>query len=47
MANSRINLINETTTKLAKNYDVIVLEDLNVKGMVQNHSLAKHISDAG
>ena len=31
---------------LAKNYDVIVIEDLNVKGMVKNHSLAKHLSDA-
>ena len=31
---------------LAKNYDVIVIEDLNTKGMVENHSLTKHISDA-
>ena len=45
-ANVRRNLIHETTSMLAKNYDVIVIEDLNVKGMVKNHSLAKHISDA-
>jgi putative transposase len=45
--NARRNLIHETTTMLAKNYDVIVIEDLNVAGMVKNHSLAKHISDAG
>jgi putative transposase len=45
-ANARGNLIHETTSMLAKNYDVIVVEDLNIKGMVQNHSLAKHISDA-
>jgi putative transposase len=44
--NARKNLIHETTSMLAKNYDVIVLEDLNVAGMVKNHSLAKHISDA-
>jgi putative transposase len=31
---------------LAKNYDVIVVEDLNVAGMMKNHALAKHISDA-
>jgi putative transposase len=31
---------------LAKNYDVIVIEDFNVAGMVKNHSLAKHIQDA-
>jgi putative transposase len=30
----------------AKNYDTIVIEDLNVKGIVKNHALAKHISDA-
>ena len=46
IANSRRNLIHETTTKLAKNYDIIVVEDLDVKGMVKNHVLAKHISDA-
>jgi putative transposase len=44
--NARKNLINEATTMLAKNYDVIVIEDLNVAGMVKNHSLAKHIQDA-
>jgi putative transposase len=44
--NTRKNLIHETTTMLAKHYDVIVVEDLNVAGMVKNHSLAKHISDA-
>ncbi len=44
--NARKNLIHETTSMLAKNYDVIVVEDLNVKGMLKNHSLAKHISDA-
>ena len=46
VANSRRNLIHETTTHLAKNYDVIVVEDLNVAGMLKNHALAKHISDA-
>jgi putative transposase len=43
---ARSNLIHETTTMLAKNYDVIVVEHLNVAGMVKNHVLAKHISDA-
>jgi len=46
VTNSRKNLIHETTTMLAKNYDLIVVEDLNVKGMMKNHSLAKHIADA-
>jgi putative transposase len=44
--NARSNLIHETTTRLAKDYDVIVIEHLNVAGMVKNHSHAKHISDA-
>jgi putative transposase len=43
---ARRNLIHETTTMLAKTYDVIVIEDLNVAGLVKNDSLAKHISDA-
>jgi putative transposase len=46
IANARKNLIHETTTMLAKNYDRIVVEDLNVEGLLKNHSLAKHISDA-
>ena len=43
---ARTNQVHETTTTLAKGYDVIVVENLNVAGMVQNHALAKHISDA-
>ena len=31
---------------LAKNYDLIVVEDLNVTGMLKNHALARHIGDA-
>jgi putative transposase len=46
IANSRKNLIHETTTHLAKNFDLIVVEDLNVAGMLKNHSFAKHIADA-
>ena len=34
------------TTEIVKAYDVISLEDLNIKGMVQNRKLAKYISDA-
>lgn len=45
-ANQRRNHIHETTTMLAKNFDRIVIEDLNVKGMLANPRLAKHISDA-
>jgi putative transposase len=47
IVNARKNLIQETTTMLTKNYDRIVVEDLNVRGLLKNHPLAKHISDAG
>lgn len=46
IANSRIDNLHKISTDLIKKYDVIVLEDLNVKGMVKNHKLSKHISDA-
>jgi len=46
VARARRNLIHETTSRLAKRYDLIVVEDLNIAGMMKNSSLAKHIQDA-
>lgn len=46
IANQRSHFIHNVTTNLVKNYDEIVIEDLNVSGMVKNHKLAKSISDA-
>lgn len=37
----------KATTAITKRAFVLVLEDLNVKGMVKNHCLAKAVSDAG
>jgi putative transposase len=37
----------KTALALLKQYDVVYLEDLQVRNMVRNHSLAKSISDAG
>jgi len=31
---------------LVKSYDLIVLEDMNINSMIENHCLAKHIADA-
>lgn len=45
IANSRLDNLHKVSTELIKKYDVIFLEDLNIKGMMQNHKLAKHISD--
>ena len=44
--NQRTNFLQEVTTALVNNYDVIAIEDLNIKGMVKNHCLAKAISEA-
>jgi putative transposase len=45
ITNSRMNLIHKTTTNLINQFDTIYLEDLNVKGMMKNHKLAKAIGD--
>ena len=45
ITNSRMDLIHKTTLNLVKEFDIIYLEDLNVKGMMKNHKLAKSISD--
>jgi len=40
-------LLHELSDYLTKNFDVITIEDLNVKGMVKNRKLSRSISDAG
>jgi len=45
--NTRKDFINKLTTELAKTKQVIVIEDLNVSGMIKNHKLARSINDAG
>mgnify|MGYP000971026621 CR=1 FL=1 len=45
ITNSRLDNLHKVSTELIKNYDIVILEDLNVKGMVKNPKLAKHISD--
>lgn len=47
VARQREYLWHNLSTWLVNNFDVISTEDLNIKGMVKNHSLAKSISDAG
>lgn len=44
---SRTDFLHKTSAALVRDHDVIVVEDLNVKGMVRNRSLAKSISDSG
>ncbi len=47
ISNSRQDYLHKLSRKLTNDSQVIVIENLNVKGMVRNHKLAKAISDAG
>ena len=46
IANQRRDAIHKVTTQIIRDYDVICIENLHVKGMVRNRKLAKAISDA-
>jgi len=46
VANQRRDFQNKLSRKLVDENRYIAVEDLNVKGMLANHSLAKHIADA-
>ena len=45
VSNQRKDYLHKLTTEIVKRYDIICIEDLNVKGMVKNHHLAKSIAD--
>jgi putative transposase len=47
VANLRADALHQRTSRLAKTKAVVVLEDLNVSGMLKNHRLAQAISDGG
>jgi putative transposase len=47
IANQRSDFQHKLSRELVDSHDAIVLESLNIKGMVKNHHLAKSISDAG
>ena len=47
IADIRTNSLHKLTTALTDNYKYISIENLNVKGMMANHKLAKAISDMG
>ena len=47
VANMRADNLHKLTTFLAKNHSRIVIEDLNVSGMLKNHKLARAIADCG
>ena len=43
--NIRHDVLHKLTTRLCRQSQTVVIEDLNVKGMVKNHCLAQSISD--
>ena len=45
ITNVKVDYIHKITTKLVKQYDIIKVEDLNIKGMVKNHKLAEVINE--
>ena len=47
LTNKKENYIHFVVNELLTNYDVVFMEDLNVKGMLKNHHLAKAIQEVG
>jgi len=46
ISDRRRDHLHKLSTRLVRENQVVVIEDLNVRGMVRNHSLARAISDA-
>ena len=47
ISNARQDYLHKFSRKLTNESQVVVVESLNIKGMVRNHKLAKHISNCG
>ena len=47
ISNARQDFLHKLSRKIVNDNQVVVVENLNVKGMVRNHNLAKAISDVG
>jgi len=47
ISNQRLDFLHKTTTAIAKQYDTVCVENLNIKGMMANHKLAQSIADLG
>lgn len=47
VARQRKDFVTQVACSIAKSNDLIIVEDLNIQGMVKNHKLAGSISDTG
>lgn len=47
IGNVRKDFLHKESTRIAKGYSMVYMEDLNIKGMSKNRNLSKHILDAG
>lgn len=47
IANIRKDFLHKESTKIAKEYSTVYMEDLNIKNMSKNKNLSKHILDCG
>jgi putative transposase len=47
VANVRADALHKATTALARQYETVVIEDLNVAGMIGNRRLARAVADQG
>lgn len=47
VSNQRKDFLHKATNEITNRFDLIILEDLNIKGMIKNHTLAGAISDCG
>jgi len=43
--NQRLDYLHKITTRLIKQYDTIIIEDLSIKDMMKNHNLARSIAN--
>ena len=47
ITNQRMDFLHKFSTYMVSKYDTIIMEDLSVKGMIQNHHLALAIGEVG
>ena len=47
LSSKKENYIHYVVNEILKSYDVVFMEDLNVQGLLRNHSLAKAIQEVG